>query len=60
MIGRDRLRKLWRGKMFGTSSMRWISRAGSHVCPPSVVRVNISGLLPVSSRKPVSVSSQTA
>ena len=44
----------------GISEIRAMMRAGSHVCAPSVVFANHSGLSPVPSRKPVSVSSQTA
>ena len=60
MIGSDRLRKLWRGNTFGICWIRVMIRAGSHVCAPSVVRVNQIGLRPLPSRNPVSVSSQTA
>jgi len=40
MIGSERLRKLWRGKIDGIGTIRWISLAGSHVLPPSVLLVN--------------------
>ena len=40
--------------------MRPIGRAGSHVCAPSVVRVNQSTFVPVPSTNPARVSSPTA
>ena len=60
MIGSDRLRKAWRGNMFGICWILVMTRAGSQVFAPSVVFVNQYGLRPLPSRNPVSVSSQTA